>query len=392
MRTETSPTEFLRIAAHTAEHFGFKTVEMLRKDPECKNCTTSLPHTVTEDDHRLDAAQGLLTRGLTQFCDERLHALPGPVLLYSIETAASTGETAIAFHIFNVQKSIAEAILIQANRALASELGYVEHTVRINSLGDNDSITRYSRELTNFLRKRLDLMPDSSRELMKQHALLALQDLVTLEHDLAHKSPNPLEYLSDQSRKHFRDIIEYLDMSATPYEIDSKMLGHHEYYSDALFAIDLPRLEDDTENPLHIRGGRFDSFVERKTRKKTSAVGAVAILRERPAPARTPRFKLDTPTVAIIQLGFGPKIRSLLIIDELRKAGVSVHQDLANDSLSAQLRDAERLGFKHVVIIGQKEFVDGTVILRDMEARKQEPITTETLLRKLRRSGSVVTA
>ena len=389
MRTETSPTEFLRIAAHTAEHFGFKTVESLSKDPACKNCSTSLPHTITDNDRDLDAVSGLLTSGLTRYCDERLHAFAGPVLLYSIETQPNSNETAVAFHIFNVGKSIAEAILIQTSRALAQELGYHEHTVRINSLGDTDSITRYGRELTNFLRKRLDLMPESSRELMKTHSLLALQELVTLEHDLAYKSPNPLEYLSDQSRKHFRDIIEYLDMSETPYEIDSKMLGHHEYYSDALFAIDLPKLENGLDNPLHIRGGRFDAFVERKTKKKTAATGAVVILRERPAPARTPRFKLDTPAVSIIQLGFGPKIRSLMIVDELRKAGISVYQDLANDSLSAQLRDAEARGVKHVVIIGQKEFVDGTVILRDMEARKQEPIPHDTLVRKLKR-GVVV--
>ncbi len=389
MRTETSPTEFLRIAAHTAEHFGFKTVESLSKDPVCKNCSTSLPHTITDNDNTLDAVSGLLTSGLARYCDERLHAFTGPVLLYSIETQPNSNETAVAFHIFNVQKSIAEAILIQTSRALAQELGYHEHTVRINSLGDSDSITRYGRELTNFLRKRLDLMPESSRELMKTHSLLALQDLVTLEHDLAYKSPNPLEYLSDQSRKHFRDIIEYLDMSETPYEIDSKMLGHHEYFSDALFAIDLPKLESGLDNPLHIRGGRFDAFVERKTKKKTAATGAVVILRERPAPARTPRFKLDTPAVSIIQLGFGPKIRSLMIVDELRRAGISAHHDLANDSLSAQLRDAEARGVKHVVIIGQKEFVDGTVILRDMEARKQEPIPHDTLVRKLKR-GVVV--
>lgn len=389
MRTEISPTEFLRMAAHTAEHFGFKTVDNLRKDPLCKNCTTSIPHSIGESDNSLDALSGFLTGGLAQYCDERLHAIGGPVLLYSIENQPETNETAVSFHIFNVQKSIAEAILIQTSRALANELGYTEHTVRINSLGDTDSMTRYTRELTNFLRKRLDLMPDSARELMKTHAMLALQDLVTAEHELAYKSPNPLEYLSDQSRKHFRDIIEYLDMSETPYEIDPKMLGHHEYYSDALFAIDLPNLENDVQNPLHIRGGRFDTFVEKKTRKRTPAVGAVAILRERPAPARTPRFKMDTPGVYIIQLGFGPKIRSLMIVDELRKAGISVFQDLANDSLSAQLRDAEARGVKHVVIIGQKEFVDGTVILRDMEARKQEPIPHDTLVRKLKKNSTV---
>ncbi|OGG87758.1 hypothetical protein A2592_03520 [Candidatus Kaiserbacteria bacterium RIFOXYD1_FULL_42_15] len=388
MHTECSPTEFLKIASHTAEYFGFKTIEVLRKDPICKSCETTLSHTITKEDSRLDNASGLITRGLEVFCNENLHAINGPVLLYTIDTT-DTNETAVSFHIFNVQKSIAEAILIQLSHALTGELGYTDYVVKINSLGDSDSMIRYSREITNFLRKRLDSMPQEARELMKVHAFTALQYLVEQGHELSLKSPSPLEYLSDQSRKHFRDIIEYLDMSATPYEIDPKMLAHHEYYSDTLFSIDLPAMTGMSTPSLSLRGGRFDEYVERKTHHHTPAVGAVAILHEKPSPARNPRFKLQTPIIYIIQLGFGPKIRSLMIIDELRKEGISVYQDLANDSLSAQLRNAEACGVKYVIIIGQKEFVDGTVILRDMEARRQEPIPCEALLRKLKRNNTV---
>jgi histidyl-tRNA synthetase len=382
MRITCSPTEFLRIAGHTAEHFGFKTIEAL----PLPNGRTPQSHTITDKDHELDAVRGHLSRGVVNYFDNALHNDGKPVLLYSVDTTTNPEETAVAFHIFNVEKSIGEAILIQLGRALATELGHNDHIVRINSLGDTESITRYSRELTNFLRKRLDLMPVTAREAMKQHVLDGA--LIAEEHELAYKSPNPLEYLSDQSRKHFRDIIEYLDMSETPYEIDPKMLGHHEYYSDALFAIESPT--DTTDGGLlTLRGGRFDTFLERKGRKKVGAVGAVAILHDRPAPSRTPRIKLDTPSVYIIQLGFGPKVRSLMIIDELRKSGIPVMQDLANDSLSAQLRDAEAKGVKHVIIIGQKEFVDGTVILRDMAARKQEAVPYDTLTRRLKRAQPV---
>jgi histidyl-tRNA synthetase len=222
---------------------------------------------------------------------------------------------------------------------------------------------------------------------MKVHAIQALQALIEDDHELAHKSPNPLEYLSDQSRKHFRDIIEFLDMTEAPYEIDSRMLGNHEYYSDALFSIESVDNSIDSGAELILRGGRFDTFLEKKTRKKTSGVGAVAILKDRPAPSRVPKIKLDTPTVYIIQLGFGPKVRSLMIIDDLRKAGISVVQDLANDSLSAQLRDAEARNMDHVIIIGQKEFVDNTVILRDMAIRKQEAIPYNTLVRRLKKNS-----
>ncbi len=385
-----TPTEFLKVANRTAEHFGFQTIERLKKSPECRRCELAMPHTVNNTNKRTDSHQGLLSSAIATYCESKLHALERPVLLYSFEQVPRTGETAVTFHIFNVERSIAEAILIHATRALVTDLGYNNHTVRINSLGDSDSLTRYSRELTNFLKKRLDTMPPAARELMKDHPLHALSHLVEQDHELSYRSPNPLEYLSDPSRKHFREIIEYLDMSETPYEIDPKMLGHHECYSDAIFSLDI--LDDDptAETPITARGGRFDEFVYRTTRTRTPAVGAVVILKNSKAPARAPRPKLKTPSVYVVQLGFGPKIKSLILIDSLRRAGIPVFHDLASDSLSTQLRDAEARGVKYTLIIGQKEFVENTVIFRDMDMRNQEYVDQDTLVRRLKRKASVV--
>lgn len=384
-----SPTEFLKVAHQTAEHYGFQTVDQLKKHPACKDCTVSLPHTITGSNKKADTHGGLLSNGVVTYCEEKLHALGEPVLLYSVEQMPRTGEPAITFHIFNVERSIAEAILIQVSRALANELGHTDHTIRINSLGDKESISRYTREITNYLKKRLDHMPPAARELMKEHPLSALSNLIDSNHDLAHRSPSPLEFLSDGSRKHFREIIEYLDMSETPYEIDSKMLGHHEYYSDAIFSLDITS-EDGQPAPLSIRGGRFNEFVQRNTKSKTSAVGAVAILKNNKTPSRLPRVKTQTPSVYVIHLGFGPKIRSLMLIDELRLAGIPVMHNLASDSLSAQLRDAENRGVKYAVIIGQKEFVENTVILRDMSIRNQEFIDQAIVVKRLKKQGASI--
>jgi histidyl-tRNA synthetase len=177
-------------------------------------------------------------------------------------------------------------------------------------------------------------------------------------------------------------------MSETPYEIDPKMLGHHEYYSEAIFSLDIPD-QDGTEVSLSIKGGRFNEFMQRNTKSKTAAVGAVAVLRNNKTPARLPRHKSSVPSVYVIHLGFGPKIRSLMLIDELRRAGVPVMHNLASDSLSTQLRDAEAKGVRFTVIIGQKEFVENTVILRDMNVRNQEFIDRDTLLKKLKKQASV---
>ena len=92
----------------------------------------------------------------------------------------------------------------------------------------------------------------------------------------------------------------------------------------------------------------------------------------------------------VVHLGFGPKIRGLMMIDELRQAGIPVMHSLASDSLSEQLRDAEKKGVAFTLIIGQKEYVENTVILRDMGARNQEFIDQASAIKKLKRKKVAV--
>ncbi len=388
MSTTLSPTKFLQVAGDTAQFFGFQTINQLKKNPECRKCPDRRAHSVTGTNKRLDAQSGLLCSATATFCDEKLHALEKPVLLYSVEKVPRSGETAVTFHVFNVERSIAEVMLIHATRALVGELGYKEHTVRINSLGDSDSVTRFSRELANFLRKNINNIPPNVRELMKEHPLTALTSLVREDHELSFGSPSPLEYLSDPSRKHFREIVEYLDMSETPYEIDPRILGHHECYSNTLFSFNIPT-EEGTEDTITVEGGRFDEFVARTTNERTPAVGAVVTLKNSKAPERSPRTKASNPSVYVVHLGFGPKIRSLMLIDSLRQAGIPTHHNLASDSLSEQLRDAERREVPYTVIIGQKEYVEDTVIFRDMNQQNQEYLEHKTLMRRLKRKLAV---
>lgn len=386
-------TEFLKKATNTAEYFGFKSVQALKKHPACKRCSKKLPHTASAADRKNDALHGMLTAGMNAFCESKFHEIEEPILFYTIEQVPRTNEAAISLQVYNVEKSIAEAILIHTTKALATDLGFENQSVRINSLGDRDSSMRYIRELTNYLKKRMEDMPDTARELMKEHTLTALAYLIEKEHDLAYKSPNPLEYLTDKSRKHFREIIEYLDLAETQYEIDPKLIGHHECYSDALFSVDILDGDGQREKDasLFIRGGRYNEFVYRNTQQQIPAAGAIVLLRGQKAPARTPRVKLAVPTVSVVQLGFGPKIKSLILVDELRKEGINVHQNLASDSLSEQLREAEAKKVTYTIIMGQKEFVDGEVILRNMNTRTQEQLSIDALLTKFRRSPLVAT-
>lgn len=383
-----SVTDFLKQSIKAAEHFGFRSESVWRERPECKNCKVSLGKPAKVEERKLDGIGGLLTSGFNTYISGRLNALSEPIFFYNIEQMPRTGEASIVLQVLGVNKSIAEAILIQTIRSLLTDIGLPNHLVRINSLGDRDSQTRYTRELTSFLRKRLEEMPPSAREIFKENAVLALTHLLDKEEDLAYRSPNPMEHLSDVSRRHFREIVEFLDMSDTPYEIDPKLIGHYQCYNDAIFSFDLHD-ESGTkliDQPLTARGGRYGNFFERQIKGGISAVGAVVTLNRKRPPARLPRANIGRANIHLVHLGFAPKVRSLLILDQLRQAGILAEQDLSSDSLSAQLRRAEEKGTKYTIIIGQKEYVENTVILRDMIGKNQEIVPMSSLISRLRKA------
>lgn len=389
-RTPLKATDFIRAVTGAAHHYGFQSIEDLKEDARCKSCTKSERHKILVAQKRIDALQGSLTGGLTSYFEHNLHGLGEPALFYSIDETPKRDEATISLHVVGIDKSIAEALLFHTISSLLNDLGITEHVVRINSIGDRESMNRYVRELGNYLRKRIDVMPGAARELMKEHVLTALRHLIEREHELGLKSPSSLEYLNETSRKHFREIIEYLDLSETSYEIDTHLLGHHQCYSQTLFSIDT--FTDETRehlSPLRIRGGRYDEFAFQMTKKNLSAVGAVITLQGQALPLRIPRMKTVAPSVFLVQIGFGPKLRSLLVLEELRKAEIPAYQALASDSLSAQLLSARERNVPFAIIMGQKEFVEHSVIVRNMVTSSQESIPLAQLVSYLRRVTKV---
>jgi histidyl-tRNA synthetase len=122
------------------------------------------------------------------------------------------------------------------------------------------------------------------------------------------------------------------------------------------------------------------------SKTKVPAAGALLVLKDKKLPAQVPvaRAPQESP-VYLVQLGFGPKVKTLLLIDELRRAGVAVRQNVLSDSLSEQLRHAESTNARYAVILGHKEYMDGTVIIRDLHQQNQENLPVSNLASYLRK-------
>ncbi|MBU2632948.1 hypothetical protein KJ751_00365, partial [Patescibacteria group bacterium] len=92
-----------------------------------------------------------------------------------------------------------------------------------------------------------------------------------------------------------------------------------------------------------------------------------------------------TPEVFFIQLGSNAKYKSLFLLDILRKAKIPIKHSLSRNSLKSQLKIASKLGASYVLILGQKETTDNTIIIRNMETTSQEIVPISKLVDRLKK-------
>jgi histidyl-tRNA synthetase len=142
--------------------------------------------------------------------------------------------------------------------------------------------------------------------------------------------------------------------------------------------------EEDGKKTTISSGGRYDYLGKQLGSKKDiPAVGSsIGVDRVIEAPwfnKLAPRI-MKKPKIYFIQLGSDAKLKSLNIIEILRKGKVPIAQSISKDNLSAQLSTAEKLGMKYAIIFGQKEAIENSVIFRDMTNRSQETVKITKLL------------
>jgi len=288
--------------------------------------------------------------------------------------------------VLGTEKPIADAIIIQATMKILQEAGAKDLVVEINSIGDKESRKDYERALKAYYRKHMNSLPDIDRQRVKDNVLRVLDSKDPKTIEINEEAPDSISFLTNPAKKHFKAVLEYLNELEIPYRINKSLVRGLDYYTDTVFEV-VEEIEDDKGNKrsLSICGGGRYNYLSKTLghRREVPGVG-VGIGMERVMQSDwwnnlTPRI-VRKPKIYFIQLGFEAKLKSLHIVEQLRKAKIATMQSLSKDKLSSQLAAAEKTGAPYVMIFGQREALDGTVIIRDMKDHKQKTIKSEDLV------------
>lgn len=286
----------------------------------------------------------------------------------------------LGFEVIGEKTSIVDAQIMQMYSTILKELKLGNTIVEVNSIGDFQCRPYYKKTLGSYLRnKDAALCPDCKRR-ARENPLRILDCKEEKCAEVKSQAPQMVDHLCDECKAHFKEVLEYLEEIGLPYRLNPYLVRGLDYYTKTVFEIFVEGKESQSQAALG-GGGRYDNLFKMIGGKDTPAVGGsigvdrvVAAMKD----AGMVFGQEKKVKVFLAQLGYLGKKKSLKLLEELRKANISVTESFDRDSLKSQMKVADKYGAQFTLILGQKEALEESVLLRDMESGKQESLRLET--------------
>ena len=262
---------------------------------------------------------------------------------------------------------------------------YVQNII----IGVEVGCKEYSTRLANFFKERgkKTKMCNTCKNSLTKNPIALLdcqeEDCVSLRDE----APQIVDILSQESRDYFTQVLEHLDEMGINYNLSPYLVRGFSYYNDTVYEF-WPvndKGEISGKNSL-AAGGRYDNYINSFGGEETPAFGlAIGVERtlSRIKDKSLLNFKKEDDIIFIAQLGDQAHMKCLQLFKELKEEGFRVRQCLSSDSLKIQLEEAVRIQAKTSLILGKKEIMDGTVLLRDMDSGAQETVIFKKVKERL---------
>ncbi|MBI2005116.1 hypothetical protein HYS79_03120 [Patescibacteria group bacterium] len=380
--TRTSPVSFLKLSSDVASFYGFRPMREVERASAGAWKNRERPR--ARATHTFDAAAAMCAASASVSQGEPVlayYATPSPSPLPLGSIVQEVGE--FGLQAVGTSESVGEIILLKTLSTIFAEWGTPPTRVRVNALGDRESQQRFARELSIHVRKHANRLLAEHRAAIMENPMLLYRIEAPEHQELRAEAPHSLTYLSEKSRAYFRSMLEHLEVLDIPWEIDDSLVGDPRAPHVA-FALDFA--EGDT-TIIAAMGGRFDDYLrERAQRKDSTGVGASIFFRKKGASAKNFATSVvkQKPKIYFAQLGIKAKLQGLKVVDHLRKARVPVMQTFEAAHLSSQLTTARALDVQYLFIMGQREAIDSTVLVRSMDNGVQVTLSIHEIPRFLR--------
>ncbi len=272
--------------------------------------------------------------------------------------------------------------LIQMCYDVLKDLSFKNLSIEVNSIGDSECRPYFKKILASYFKSRKSSLCNDCQRRLKENPLRLLDCKEEKCQQVKAGAPQIIDHLCEPCHKHFKEVLEFLDELELPYTLNPYLVRGLDYYTKTVFEISEKGDLGAAYGTL-AGGGRYDNLVKLMGGRDTPACGAgigisriMELMIESEVKIKVDK-KDEAPKIFLAQLGQMAKRKGMKLFEEFRAAKIPVAESFSKDSLRGQLKAADKLGVKWVLIFGQKEALEDFITLRDMESgvQKEIPLT-----------------
>ncbi len=275
---------------------------------------------------------------------------------------------------------MADVEVMMVAKSIFDKLGIKNLTLNINSIGCPECRKRYNKALKEYFSSKLDELCETCRERFEKNPLRILDCKVEHCKNIAAKAPIVLDYLCDDCKAHHENVIKELDKLKIDYVVNPHIVRGLDYYTRTVFEF--------VSNNIGAQGtvcggGRYNNLVEEVGGKPTPAVGFGMGLERLILTLEALGLSVgdeEVPDLYIIPMGDKAKDIVMQMAQSLRSAGVSTDIDLMDRSFKAQMKYADKISAKNLIVLGDDEIQNNKVNIKNMSSGEQSSIDLDKLV------------
>lgn len=246
--------------------------------------------------------------------------------------------------------------------------------LELNSLGTPDCRAAYREALVEYFGSHKDALDDDSKRRLETNPLRILDSKNPEMQKLATKAPVLHDYLCDEAKEHFAQLLTYLDKLGITYTVNQRLVRGLDYYCHTVF--EWVTTELGAQGTI-CAGGRYDGLIKQLGGKEIAGVGfAMGMERFIELVGQySPELLGQPPADAyMITIGAEAELEGLQLADRMRseESTLSVISNLGAGSFKSQLKRADKSAARYAIILAENELEQGLIGLKDLRTAGSE--------------------
>jgi len=274
-------------------------------------------------------------------------------------------------------------------------LGITDLSVKVNSIGTALSRAQFKEAFEGYMRPLLNNLSEKDQKKYALNPIRILDSKDSLTKEILADSPKPIDFLDKGSTEHWRKFLDLLNSSIIHFnsvnlEIDKGLVRGLDYYSRTVFEIQ-PKNSEKAQSSI-LSGGRYDNLVENIGGPETPAAGFGSGIERVILNLKKANSLIkdnSSPQLLIIPLSEEGLLTAINLAVQIRKGNTSTFVCSTDKSFKAQMRYANQINAKNILVLGDKEVTNKTAQIKNLStgAESEVALSSEGILKRINHNG-----